>query len=84
MEGSPSLVSRTASLIPYRVSPYDRDEHLAQAARISAMFHDKTEKKARLPSVGERVSLRHKILGMSLFPNTHNKKFVMKYSDATS
>lgn len=57
---------------------------MAQAARISAMYYDKTEKKARMPTVGERATLRNKILSLSLFPNTHNKKFVMSHSDATS
>ena len=84
MNGSPRLISRTASLIPVTTSPYERDLYREQAARISAMYLDKTEAKAPLATVGQRDSLRKKILGMSLFPNTHNKNYVMKYSDATS
>ena len=81
MEGSPSFVSRTASLIPVKTSPYERDYIEAQAARITAVYLDKTEKKARMPTVGEDDSLRKKILRLSLFPNPYNKKTVMRYSD---
>ena len=84
MEGSPTLVSRTASLIPVKSSPFERDLYLAQAARIQAIYLDKTESKAPTASVGKRDTLRKKILSMSLFPNTHNKKFVERYSDETS
>jgi hypothetical protein len=61
-------------------APSDRDVYQAQAARISAMYHDKTEKKAPKAFVGEDDSLRARILSVSLFPNIYNKKFVMKYS----
>ena len=84
MEGSPGLVSRTASLIPVKSSPYERDVFMAQAARISAQFFDKTEAKAPMASVGEDDSLRNKIKNLSLFPNNVNLKFRTKYSDATS
>ena len=84
MDGSPRLVSRTASLIPVTGNQWERDEMKAQAAKISAEFHDRTEKKAPRESVGKRDTLRERILSISLFPNTHNKNFVMKYSDATS
>lgn len=84
MEGSPTLISRTASLIPVKTSAYERDLFAAQAARISAVYHDKSENRAPMGSVGKRDSLRARILSISLFPNIYNKKFVMKYSDETS
>jgi hypothetical protein len=84
MEGSPTLISRTASLIPVRTSPFERDLLQAQAARISAQFFDKTEAKAPLANVKERVQQLTTIKQLSLFPNDKNLKFRTKYSDATS
>lgn len=84
MEGSPSLIGRTANLIPVKSNPFERDLYLAQAARIQAVYLDKTEAKAPKANVGKRDTLRNKILSISLFPNTHNKKFVDRYSDETS
>jgi|688.fasta_scaffold07436_23 hypothetical protein len=84
MEGSPSLLRRTPTVIPVTSSPYERDIIKEQAARISAVYHDKTEKKAPKATVGKRDSLRERILSMSLFPNLYNKKFVQSHSDATS
>lgn len=84
MEGSPTLISRTASLLPVKSSPLERDIFAAQASRISAIYHDKTEEKAPKATVGEDDSLRRRILSMSLFPNIYNKKFVRTHSDATS
>ena len=80
MEGSPRLIGRTTNLIPVTSSPFERDLYLAEAARIKAVYLDKTEAKAPKANVGERNSLREKILSLSLFPNTHNKKMVMRYS----
>lgn len=73
MEASPSLVGRTASLIPVALKPYERDEAEAQSARIRAMYLDKTEKTAMRPTVGPADSLRKKILMVSLFPNIYNQ-----------
>ena len=84
MDGSPRLVSRTANLIPVKSSPFDRDVILAQAARISAIYLDRSEQKVRRGNVGEDDSLRNKIKKLSLFPNNVNRNFVTKYSDATS
>ena len=72
MEGSPRLISRTATLIPVKANPLERDVFLAQAARIKAMYEDKTEKRAMRPTVGPRDSIRERILKVSLFPNIYN------------
>ncbi len=84
MEASPSLLRKSPSLIPVTTNPFERDEWKQQSAKISAVYYDKTEKKAPKVSVGQRDSLRARILSVSLFPNIYNKNFVMKYSDETS
>ena len=72
MEGSPRLISRTATLIPVKNNCQERDECLAQAARIKAMYEDKTEQRAMRPTVGPRDTMRERILKISLFPNIYN------------
>jgi hypothetical protein len=74
MEGSPQLQAKAATLLKVKLTPYERDEAEAQAARISAVYHDKTEKSAPKATVGPRDSLRKRILAMSLFPNIYNHK----------
>jgi hypothetical protein len=80
MEGSPSLLRRTPTLIKASTNPFERDVYKEQSAKISAMFHDKTEKSAPKATVGENDSLRARILAISLFPNIYNKKFVERNS----
>ena len=72
MDGSPRLMMKEASLIPVKSSTFERDLFHEQAARISAVYHDKTEQRAPKESVGEKHSLRKKILKLSLFPNIYN------------
>jgi hypothetical protein len=71
MEGSPTLVGRTASLLPVKLRPYERDEAEAQSARIKAVFQDKTEKTVMRPSVGPTDSMRKRILMVSLYPDIY-------------
>ena len=74
LAGSPTIIKKTATLIPVKLTPYERDEAEAQSARISAVYHDKTESKAPKATVGPRDSLRKHILALSLFPNIYNRK----------
>ena len=79
MEGSPTLLRKEPTLLKVNFNPYERDVFQAQAARISAVYHDKTEKEAAKATVGPRDSLRKHILSMSLFPNIYNRKFLSEH-----
>ena len=79
MEGSPTLLRKQPTLLKVSVSPYERDVYEVEAARISALYHDKTEKTAPKATVGPRDSLRKHILSVSLFPNIYNRKFLSEH-----
>ena len=74
MEGSPTLIGRTSTLIPVKATPFERDVYAAQAARIKAVYEDKTEKSAMRPSEGPSDSMRKRILRLSLFPDIYGHK----------
>lgn len=52
----------------------DRSEQEEQAAKIRAIYEDK-KSMPRMPSVGNAVTMRERILACSLFPNQYNKYY---------
>jgi hypothetical protein len=76
-------------VLPTAVGQWERDELEASAARMKSQFlqTDKSKIKPN-PQVGKagfgHDSLRAKILGLSLFPQIYNRKFLMKEGATTS
>jgi len=72
-------------VLPTAYSQWERDELEASAARMRSQYHKTDQAKIKPnPQVGEVRSLRERILNLSLFPNIHNRSFIMKEGATTS
>lgn len=67
-----SMARKSTKEVLPSTSPSERNEFNAQAARIRAEYENKTAREAQRATVGERNTLRKRILAMSLFPNIYN------------
>lgn len=71
-----SMAHRGEDAVLPSTSPSLRNEFNAQAARIRAQYLERTAEVGKEATVGDRNTLRKKILAMSLFPNIYNRNFL--------
>lgn len=67
-------------VIPIHKTAIQRDEAETQSAKIKAEYEVK-EAKLKKGTTAPTLTLRQKILSLSLFPNPYNRKMILKYGE---